>query len=239
MQIAVIIPTYNEKENIAPLIQQILALNLNLQIIVVDDNSPDGTGQLVANLAQVDERINVIRRPSKLGLGTAYIAGFKQALTDETHLILTMDADFSHHPDYIPDLVALAKTYDITIGSRYIPGGGVENWEWYRKLLSWGANHFARVMLNLQAHDCTAGFRCYNREVLLHIDLDHIFSNGYSFLLEMAYECQHLGYRFGEIPIIFTNRLQGQSKISHKEIYKAMYTIFRLRWQGNGRQLFR
>lgn len=228
MRISVVIPTYNEKENISELIQQILALNLNLGIVVVDDNSPDGTGQIVNDLAQDNDLVSIIHRPEKLGLGTAYIAGFKKALADEADLIMTMDADFSHQPQYIPDLVELAKENHVTIGSRYVPGGGVENWEWYRKWLSWGANHFAHLMLNLKIQDCTAGFRCYHREVLLKIALDQIFSDGYSFLLELAYECQRVECRFGETPIIFANRTRGKSKISQKEIFKAMYTVARL-----------
>jgi dolichol-phosphate mannosyltransferase len=139
-----------------------------------------------------------------------------------------MDADFSHDPSYIPGLVALADYFHITIGSRYIPEGGVRNWELRRRFLSWGANTFARTTLGLKANDCTAGFRCYHREVLQNIDLDHIFSNGYSFLVEMLFRCQRLGYTVGEIPIIFANRERGQSKISQTEIFKAMYTVGRL-----------
>jgi len=228
MSIVVIIPTYNERDNIGRLVTLLLELPLDLDVIVVDDNSPDGTGDLADAMAQKDERIQVLHRPGKQGLGTAYIAGFKKALTGRYRLIMTMDADFSHHPRYIPAMVDLAQSYHVVIGSRYIIGGGVENWEWYRKTLSWGANNFARTMLNLKAYDCTAGFRCYHRDVLLNIDLDSIFSNGYSFLLETAYKCQQIGCSFGETPIIFTNRTQGDSKISQHEIFKAMYTVGRL-----------
>ena len=224
----VIVPTYNEKENIADLVQQILELPINARVIVVDDNSPDGTGQIADQLAAQTARVSVIHRPGKLGLGTAYIAGFNKALAEGADRLITMDADFSHNPSYIPELAALADFYHITIGSRYIPEGGVKNWELRRRFLSWGANAFARTVLRLKAKDCTAGFRCYHREVLLNIDLDRIFSNGYSFLVEMLFKCQRVGYTVGEIPIIFANRERGASKISHREIYKAMYTVARL-----------
>lgn len=228
MDIRVIIPTYNEKDNIKELVERILALEINARIIVVDDNSPDGTGQIAEALAHENERVEVIHRRGKLGLGTAYIAGFKHGLAQGADRLVTMDADFSHDPTYIPGLVNLANYYHITIGSRYIPRGGVLNWGWRRRFLSWAANAFARTALGLKAHDCTAGFRCYHREVLLNIDLDQIFSDGYSFLVEMIFKCQRRGYTVGEIPIIFANRERGQSKISQREIYKAMYTVTRL-----------
>ena len=236
MKTTVIIPTYNERENLAELIGQILELEIGVHVIVVDDNSPDGTGELADELAAHNGRVGVIHRPGKLGLGTAYIAGFKRALAEGADRVVTMDADFSHHPRYIPALVALTDRYHVGIGSRYVPGGGVmADWGLHRKLLSWGANHFARLVLGLKARDCTAGFRCYRREVLQSIDLDHIFSNGYSFLIEMMYKCQRLGYTFGETPILFENRHRGDSKISQEEIYKAMYTVLRL---GVSRLLF-
>lgn len=224
----VIIPTYNEKDNIANLVRQILALPLEINVIIVDDNSPDGTGQIADTLANQNSRVSVIHRPGKLGLGTAYLAGFRKGLEEGAERLITMDADFSHDPAYIPDLVALAEHYHITIGSRYVPQGGIRNWEWQRRYLSWVANTFARTALNLKARDCTAGFRCYHREVLLNIELDRIFSNGYSFLVEMIFKCQRQGFTIGEIPIVFTNRVQGKSKISQLEIYKAMYTVLRL-----------
>lgn len=228
MQIGIIIPTYNEAENIAELISQLLALPIEANIIVVDDNSPDGTGAIVDELRATNTRVHIIHRPKKLGLGTAHIAGIQYALAENAEYILTMDADFSHHPKYIPAMLALAQTHHVTIGSRYVPGGGVENWGIHRRFLSATANRAARIGLGLKVHDCTAGFRCYRREVLLKLDLDAIFSNGYSFLLEMAYKCQRLRCSFGETPIIFTNRALGTSKISQNEIFKAMYTVLRL-----------
>lgn len=229
MKTTVIVPTYNERENLADLVGNIFDLNVGAHVIVVDDNSPDGTGELADELAADDRHVRVIHRPDKLGLGTAYIAGFKQALAEGADRVITMDADFSHNPRYIPALIVLTERYHLGIGSRYVPGGGVTaDWGVHRKFLSWGANHFARLMLGLKAHDCTAGFRCYRREVLQSIDLDHIFSNGYSFLIEMLYKCQRMGYSLGETPIIFENRRRGSSKISQTEIYKAMYTVLRL-----------
>lgn len=225
----VIIPTYNERGNLVELVGQILDLDIQAHVLVVDDNSPDGTGDLADALATHNSRVQVIHRPGKLGLGTAYVAGFRQALADAVDQVVTMDADFSHSPRYIPALVSLTEQYHLGIGSRYVPGGGVTaDWGIHRKFLSWGANHFARVMLGLWAHDCTAGFRCYRREVLQRIDLDSIFSNGYSFLIEMLYKCQRMGYSVGETPIIFENRHHGDSKISQAEIFKAMYTVLRL-----------
>lgn len=224
----VIVPTYNERDNIVELTRQILNLPLNIRIIIVDDNSPDGTGQVADDLARKYPELSVIHRPGKLGLGTAYIAGLKKGLAQGAERLITMDADFSHNPMYIPALLALSNHYHITIGSRYIPQGDVINWEWQRHFLSWAANLFARTALGLKARDCTAGFRCYHREVLLNIDLDQIFSNGYSFLVEMMFRCQRQGFTVGEIPILFVNRERGESKISQREIYKAMYTVMRL-----------
>ncbi len=233
MEISVIVPTYNERENIAALVALLLDLPVEPQVIIVDDNSPDGTGELADELASAHPgRVHVIHRPGKLGLGTAYITGFKQALARQSDLIVTMDADFSHHPRYIPAMVAkIGVGYDLVIGSRYVRGGDVVECTIFRKVLSWGANAFARTMLGLHAHDTTAGFRCYRREVLESIPLDHIFSSGYSFLIEMLYKVQRQGWAIGEVPIVFQNRRQGISKISRQEIVKAIYTVMRLAWE--------
>jgi dolichol-phosphate mannosyltransferase len=231
VETAVIIPTYNESDNIVALVEEILALQVVAHIIIVDDNSSDGTGQIADELAKQYHEVHVIHRPGKLGLGTAYIAGFKFALTLPTDCVLTMDADFSHHPRYIPSLIAQTHVYDLSIGSRYVDGGGAVNCNFWRQFLSRGGNTVARLTLGLKASDCTAGFRCYRRQVLEAIDLDFIFSSGYSFLVEMLYKCQQLGYRVGEVPIIFENRRQGSSKISRSEIWKAAYTVLRLGWE--------
>lgn len=228
---AVVIPTYNESDNIEKLIGEILALPSNAQVVVVDDNSPDGTGALVDSIAARDSRVHVVHRPSKMGLGTAHIAGMRRAFSLDLEPIVTMDADFSHHPRYIPDLLAGLAQFDLMIGSRYVPGGGTRFFSAKRILLSSGGNIFARWMLGLKALDCTAGFRAYRRTVLESIDLDHVFSNGYSFLIEMLFLCQSRGWRIGEVPIIYEDRRAGKSKISRTEIVKATYTVLRLFWR--------
>ncbi len=230
MTTRIIVPTYNEKGNIEPLVGQLLSLPLDLGVIIVDDNSPDGTGDIADRLvAQYQDQVQVIHREGKLGLGTAYIAGFRRAIAEGADYIITMDADFSHPPDQIPNMVAkMEQGYDLVIGSRYVPGGRAVECTLPRRILSWGANAFARTLLSLKAHDTTAGFRCYRREVLESIALDQIFSNGYSFLMEMLYRVQQEGWRIGEVPIVFHNRQQGVSKISRNEIYKALYTVLRL-----------
>jgi dolichol-phosphate mannosyltransferase len=254
----VIVPTYNEAENIRLLVADILAIGCSPQAVpprvgelassppptqsclavdalVVDDNSPDGTGQIADELAAHYPSVHVHHRPGKLGLGTAYIAGFRYALAHGFSRILTMDADFSHHPRYIPAMIEKSlNEADVVIGSRYVRGGGTHGCTLPRKALSWAANAFAKTALGLQTADCTAGFRCYRAEVLTSIDLDSIFSSGYSFLIEMLYKCHRHGWRIGEVPILFENRRRGASKISQQEITKAMYTVLRL-----GTQRFR
>lgn len=229
----VIVPTYNERENIERLVTMLLDLPLDLGVIVVDDNSPDGTGELADKLAGEHEgRVFVIHREGKLGLGTAYIAGFAEAFKLQPNRIMTMDADFSHHPRFIPSMVeASQKQYDLVIGSRYVPGGGTPDFPIQRILLSSGANLFARTLLGLKAHDATAGFRCYRRQVLETLPLDSIFSSGYSFLMEMLFLVQRAGFTVGEVPIIFEDRKLGKSKISRGEITRALYTVMRLFWR--------
>lgn len=228
---AVIIPTYNESDNIERLVGEILALPIDAHVIVVDDNSPDGTGKLVDDLVARDTRVHAVHRPAKLGLGTAHIAGMRRALELNRDPIVTMDADFSHNPRYIPALLAGLENFDVVIGSRYVRGGGMEGRDTRLRVVSWGANLFARTMLNLKAHDCTAGFRAYRPSVLESIDLDRIFSNGYSYLIEMLFLCQARGWRVGEAPIIYEDRRAGTSKISRAEIYKATYTVLRLTYR--------
>jgi glycosyltransferase involved in cell wall biosynthesis len=225
---AVVLPTYNERENIEALLIALRSLPVTINVIVVDDNSPDGTGQLAEQVGGRLGGVEVIHRAAKLGLGTAYAAGFAKALGAGFELICTMDADFSHDPRYVPALIEGCKRFDLTIGSRYIPGGGVVNWGWSRKLLSWGANTVAHLALGLQARDCTAGFRCYRRGVLEAVDPASIRANGYSYLIEMLYNVQRAGFTVGETPIIFADRRLGQSKISRNEIYRAMRTVARL-----------
>jgi dolichol-phosphate mannosyltransferase len=234
MQVSIIIPTYNEKENIESLVTQLLALPTRVHIIVVDDNSPDGTGEIADRLAVENAgRMSAIHRPSKLGLGTAYVAGFKEALAEGTDLVCSMDADFSHNPRYIPNIIdKINQGYDLVIGSRYVRGGGSTQ-PFNRKAISWGANTVTRVLLELHAHDTTAGFRCYRRQTLESINLDSIKSSGYSFLFEMLFRVEQRGWKVGEVPIIFEDRRLGASKISRTEIVKALITVLRLaprRW---------
>lgn len=226
----VVVPTYNEADNIDELLTQLLDLPVNLGVIVVDDNSPDGTGRLSDQWAdRYPDRVYVIHRPGKLGLGTAYIAGFEKGLRDlPASRIMTMDADFSHNPSYIPDMIAMSRDKDVVIGSRYVAGGGSRNCTWKRIFLSKAANFVARTLLGLKARDATAGFRLYHRQVLESIPLDEIFSSGYSFLVEMLFMCQRRGWDIGEVPIIFEDRRKGQTKISRQEVFKAQYTVMRL-----------
>jgi glycosyltransferase involved in cell wall biosynthesis len=228
--VAIIVPTYNEKENVEALVTRLLALPVQVHVIVVDDDSPDGTGAIADRLAaERGDRVAVIHRAGKLGLGTAYVAGFERALQQGADLICTMDADFSHDPRYVPDLVGkVGQGYDLVIGSRYVDGGGTSGCTMIRKLLSWGANAFARAALGLHAHDATAGFRCYRRQVLETVGIDEIKAEGYSFLIEMLFRAQRQGWKVGESPILFENRRQGVSKISQNEIVRAVWTVLRL-----------
>ena len=231
MHVMVVVPTYNELENIQKLIPQLLAIDLgaaaSLSVCIVDDNSPDGTGVFVEQLAQSEKRVEVIRRPGKLGLGTAHIAGMRHAMAQGVDGVLTMDADFSHHPRYIPDMIAALPGADLVIGSRYVPGGAVLYPLW-RRVLSRSANTFARITLGLGINDTTGAFRLYRPRVLQSIDMEHIFSNGYSFLIEIIFAVQQHGWKMREVPIIFEDRVYGSSKISRNEILKAIYTCSRL-----------
>lgn len=225
MRVTVLLPTYNEADNISLLLPELLALPLS--VCVVDDNSPDGTGDIAAEWAAREPRVSVVRRAGKLGLGTAYLAGFAWALEHGAEAVMTMDADFSHHPRYIPAILAAAENADVVIGSRYVPGGDVL-YPFHRRLLSKTANFVARAALGLRAHDCTAGFRLYRADVLRKVPLDRIRSNGYSFLVEMLTFAQRAGIRIAEVPIIFADRERGVSKISSREVAKGMLTVARL-----------
>ncbi len=225
---ALVLPTYNERENVETLIASLLALPISLHIVIVDDNSPDGTGELADGLAARSGNVEVIHRSGKLGLGTAYAAGFARALSQGVDRVFTMDADFSHHPRYLPAMYEASNKFDLVIGSRYVSQGGVRDWGFDRKALSWGANTIVHLALGLRARDCTAGFRCYHRRVLETIRPETIRANGYSYLIEMLFRCQQAGFTIGEVPIIFTDRQLGQSKISRGEIAKAMMTVGRL-----------
>ena len=225
----VIVPTYNEADNLDELLTRLLTLPSRLGVLVVDDHSPDGTGQRAdAWTTREPQRVCVVHRSEKLGLGTAYIAGFRQALDMDAAYIMTMDADFSHNPRYIPDMLEMAQNKHVVIGSRYVAGGGSRNCTWKRIMMSRLGNFVARTLLGLTARDATAGFRLYHREVLESIPLGRIFSSGYSFLVEMLFMCQRRGWSIGEVPIIFEDRRKGKTKISRQEIFKAQYTVLRL-----------
>lgn len=226
----VIVPTYNERENLQRLVQQVRTQPGNIHVLIVDDNSPDGTGEIADRLADADRGVSVIHRQGKQGLGTAYKAGFRLGIERGYHYLCTMDADFSHDPAALPTLIdKVALGYDLVVGSRYVAGGGMEGRGLGLKVVSYGANLLAHLFLGIAIRDCTAGFRCYRRSVLETLDLDAIFSSGYSFLIEMAYHCQRAGFRCGEVPITYVNRTEGDSKISKVEIFKAFYTLLRLR----------
>ncbi len=225
MRVLVVLPTYNEAENLALLLPELLALPL--EVCVVDDNSPDGTGRIAEAWAARDPRVHVLHRPSKLGLGSAYLAGFHFALARGYEGVLTMDADFSHHPRYIPAMLEALREADLVIGSRYVPGGDV-HYPLHRRLLSRTANLVARTLLGLKPHDCTAGFRLYRAEVLRTVPIDAIRSNGYSFLVEMVNAVQQHGFHICEVPIVFEDRVRGTSKISSAEIWRAVQTVMRL-----------
>ena len=229
MRTYIIVPTYNEAENLPNLLNDIFALPVEVCVINVDDGSPDGTGDIAEKwVAAHPGRMEAVHRPGKLGLGTAYVAGFHRAFELGAEAVLTMDADFSHNPRYIPAMIAKGEAADLVIGSRYVPGGDMLYCPWYRKVLSGGANLIARFALGLEARDTTAGFRLYRRPVLESIDLDSIFSSGYSFLIEMLYLVQRKGWRMAEVPIVYEDRMAGQTKISRAEIMRALYTVARL-----------
>lgn len=231
-QTMVVLPTYNEAENLPLMLDALLALPVNVGVLVVDDNSPDGTGDLAETYAaKYGGRVSVLHRAEKSGLGTAYIAGFTRAIQLGAEYVIQMDADFSHQPKYIPDLIAkLEQGYDLVIGSRYARGGGVDKtWGPYRKLLSWFANAvYVRVLLGLPVSDATGGYRIWRRETLIGMGLDRIHSNGYVFQVEMTYVAYRLGFRIAEIPIYFPDRTRGESKMGSRIIFEAALRVWQL-----------
>ncbi len=227
----VIVPTYNERFNIARLIPAILAQDPSLEVHVVDDASPDGTGDVVDGIAANNNRVNIIHRPGKLGLGTAYIAGFRWALERRYDLVFEMDADFSHNPERLPEFLATIREADVVLGSRYQNGHvNVVNWPMSRLFLSYAANIYARAVTGLPIFDTTGGFKCFRRNVLESIDLNSVKSNGYAFQIEMSYRAWKRGFRLVEIPIIFVDRTEGESKMSKKIVREAIWMVWRLRW---------
>jgi dolichol-phosphate mannosyltransferase len=227
----VIVPTYNERFNIARMIPAILAQDPSLEVLVVDDGSPDGTGAIVDAIAATNPRVHIIHRESKLGLGTAYLAGFRWALDRKYDLVFEMDADFSHNPERLPEFLEMIKEADVVLGSRYQNGHvNVVNWPMSRLFLSYGANLYARAVTGLPIFDTTGGFKCFRRNVLETIDLSSVKSNGYAFQIEMSYRAWKRGFRLVEIPIIFVDRTEGESKMSKRIVREAVWMVWRLRW---------
>ncbi len=229
MNALVCIPTYNEIENLPKIVPEILARDERLSILVIDDNSPDGTGNWAEEEAQRNPRVHVLHRTQKQGLGKAYLAGFRWALEHNYDYVFEMDADFSHNPDYLPKFLAETHHADLIIGSRYVSGVNVINWPMGRLLLSYFANVYTRIVTGLPLHDATGGFKCYHRKVLESIDLDEIRSNGYSFQIETSFRAWRRGFRLQEIPIIFYDRERGTSKMSKKIVREAIWMVWRLR----------
>lgn len=232
MKALIIIPTYNELNNIQKLIPEILKSYPDLHILVVDDNSPDKTADHVNSLAEKDERVKCIKREKKMGLGTAYVAGFKYMLANGYDAAIQMDADFSHDPKEIKKLLSVMDVYDLVIGSRYIYGVRVINWPIRRLLLSYFANLYTRIITGLPIKDATGGFKCFRREVLQAIDLDEIRSNGYSFQIEMNFITWKKKFKLTEIPITFVDRVKGSSKMSKKIVREAVFMVWKLRFKG-------
>jgi len=229
----VVVPTYNERENIPRLIPAILEQGKMFDVLVVDDNSPDGTGALVEELAQGNPRVDCIHRDGKRGLGTAYVAGFQYALDRGYDFVFEMDADFSHDPADLPRLLAAAQSADVALGSRWIPGGAAPNWSPVRVLVSRGGSLYARAILGIPIHDLTTGFKCFRSDVLRRLNLAAIRSNGYAFQVEVNYICYRLGFRLVEVPIVFVDRRVGRSKMSTSIVLEAMGLVWKLRLGGS------
>ena len=227
----VIIPTYNERENLPKIVPLVLEQDPRLEVLVVDDGSPDGTGELADGMAAADRRVHVLHRPGKLGLGTAYVAGFRWALEQGHDYVFEMDADFSHDPRHLPTFLAQIADADVVIGSRYLNRRvTVINWPMSRLMLSYFANVYARWVTGLQLWDSTGGYKCYRRSVLAGVNLDQVRSNGYSFQIEMSFRAWRKGFLIKEITITFSDRSEGRSKMSGRIVREAVWMVWRLRW---------
>lgn len=227
----VVVPTYNERQNVARLIYNVLAQDSRLDVLVVDDGSPDGTGALVDEMAAENARVNVLHRQKKMGLGTAYLAGFRWALARDYEYVFEMDADFSHDPGHLPQFLEVIQRCDLVLGSRYRDGKvTVVNWPMPRLMLSYAANIYARAVTGLPLFDATGGFKCFRKKVLQAIDLTAVKSNGYAFQIEMSFRAWKKGFCIIEIPIVFVDRTEGQSKMSRKIVREAVWMVWRLRW---------
>jgi dolichol-phosphate mannosyltransferase len=233
----VVVPTYNESANLPLIVPEILAQDARLHVLVVDDNSPDGTGELADRLAAADPRVQVLHRPGKGGLGKAYLAGFRWALERDYELVFEMDADFSHDPKFLGKFLQAVEEADLVIGSRYKTGVNVINWPISRLLLSLGANQYARWITGLPIMDSTGGFKCFRRRVLEAIDFERVRSNGYAFQIEMSFRAWKKGFRLVEIPIVFTDRVEGQSKMNKRIVREAIWMVWWLRLKAIAGQL--
>src|SRR4051794_9722031 len=235
-----VLPTYNEAENLEAVVEAALprlaSASPEHRLLVVDDNSPDGTGEIADRLAARHDAVEVLHRAAKEGLGRAYLAGFARALEGGADLILEMDADFSHDPADLPRLIETAGDADLVLGSRYISGGGVAGWAWHRRMLSRGGGWYARVVLGVPVHDLTGGFKCFRRAVLETVDLEEVHADGYGFQIEMTYRTIHAGFRVKEVPITFHDRRAGTSKMDSRIAAEAVWKVPALRWRLRGRQ---
>jgi len=238
LKITVVIPTYNERDNIETLTGMILSQDERVDILFVDDNSPDGTGDIADRLASTNSRVKVLHRAGKLGLGSAYREGFRIALDSGADYIVEMDADFSHDPAMLPLFIKKMSEYDVVIGSRYINGVSVVNWPIRRLILSYCASVYTRLITGLHLSDCTGGFKCFSRKVLESLDLESIRSDGYSFQIEMNYRCHERGFRIGELPIIFVDRHAGTSKMSKQIVREAVIMVWKLKLGSLSRSIF-
>ena len=229
MKALVIIPTYKERENLVPLLKQIFSQELPLEVLIVDDNSPDGTGAVADQIAAADPRVHVMHRPGKMGLGSAYVAGFRYALERDYDAAFEMDADFSHNPESLPEFLRELESADLVVGSRYLHGVTVVNWPLKRLILSYGANVYSRVITGVPLKDVTGGFKCFRRQVLEALDLSRVRSDGYGFQIEINYKAWRKGFRIREIPIMFVDRRAGESKMNRKIVWEAAWMVWRLR----------
>lgn len=225
----VCIPTYNERDNVEPITRAVLAADPRVDVLIVDDNSPDGTGQVADRLAAEDGRVRVLHRARKEGLGRAYLAAFRWALEQGYQLVMEMDADFSHDPRYLPKFLEASKDADLVLGSRYVQGGGTVNWGAARRTISKGGSLYARTILGVDVHDLTGGFKLFHRRVLEAIELDAVRSTGYAFQIELTYRTLKKGFRVKELPIVFEDRRVGQSKMSRKIFLEALTMVWKLR----------